>query len=130
MDQEPHRDDGDERDHGAPEGRLGLVALIKIDHGHGRESRRQDIEAAAGYAERGPLEMIGGFPLVPLNPPDHVPDADAGGDLDERIQPESEERDVLVLKPEEDRDQPFANIIEDGDQREHRGPFVESGVLW
>jgi len=74
------------------------VALVEVDDCRDRESRGQDIKTAAGYPEGRLLEFVRILASVLPDPPYHVPDADAGRNLDERIQPEPEEREAFVFK--------------------------------
>lgn len=69
------------------------------------------------------------FAAVLLHPTDHVPDPKTRDHLHKRIDPEAEERDRFVFIPKEDRDYPFDEVIENGNESEGVCPFVKGFPL-
>jgi hypothetical protein len=61
----------------------------------------------------------------------HRKNADARHDLDERIHAEAQEGQCFIGNSEEDGDQPFAEVIEDGEEGEPEGvgPIFVCGIF-
>lgn len=93
------------------------MSLIEIDGCDDCKTDGQEIESGSRDPERRLLELVGIFCAVISDPPHHVPDPDARDHFNEGVHSKSEERHTAVFEAEEYRNNPFNDVVGDGNDR-------------
>ena len=123
-DQVPHESDRHQRDGYAPQSRLRFVPVIDAGYGCQRQAACQQIKCRARYPQCPLLKFVATLTAVGFDPAKHMPDADRGDDLDERVHTKAEQGQRFISRPHPGGNCTFQQVVDDREQRQ----IVSTGV--
>ena len=126
-DQRPHDGDGNERNNQAGQGGFWFVTGEQVEQGGDQQAGGQQVEAGAGDAQGGDLEGGAGGVRVALDSQRHGDDAQAGDDLDEAVDAETEQGEGFILHAKEDGNDTFHQVVEHGEDAQQQCGAVKAG---